>query len=436
MKVLWLCNMMLPQIAEQFHLPASNKEGWLAGLMDQILEDPWFQVDLAVAFPTEKELAGKVGSLAGKVTFYTFYEDVTKEDVYDPSLEATFQRMLNHFQPDVIHLFGTEFPHTLAMCRVVEDKRKLLLGIQGLCGEIADAYYAGLPEKVLNRRTFRDRLKKDSIKQQKEKFERRALNEQEAIWMAGNITGRTAWDHSRVEELHPGVPYFKMNETLRKPFYEGRWRRETCKDHSLLLSQGDYPLKGLHYVLLAMAKVRETYPDVSLTVTGNPIIRPKTTEGNLKISSYGLYIRDLIEELGLEKKVDFKGSVDAEGMKMQMTRCNAFICASAIENSPNSLGEAMLLGVPCITAYVGGIPSLFDKDKDGLAFEGYKEDTPEDLERVSSELAKAIIEMFSAKPEKLTMYSETARYHARQTHNPEHNLERLQQIYKSLDREE
>ena len=30
MKVLWVCNIMLPVIAEALHKEASNKEGWLS----------------------------------------------------------------------------------------------------------------------------------------------------------------------------------------------------------------------------------------------------------------------------------------------------------------------------------------------------------------------------------------------------------------------
>ena len=37
MRVLWLCNIMLPMIAEQLHIEASNKEGWLSGLADMML---------------------------------------------------------------------------------------------------------------------------------------------------------------------------------------------------------------------------------------------------------------------------------------------------------------------------------------------------------------------------------------------------------------
>ena len=45
-------------------------------------------------------------------------------------------------------------------------------------------------------------------------------------------------------------------------------------------------------------------------------------------------------------------------MVAELKRCNVFICPSSIENSPNSLGEAQLTGVPCIASYAGGIPDF------------------------------------------------------------------------------
>lgn len=45
-------------------------------------------------------------------------------------------------------------------------------------------------------------------------------------------------------------------------------------------------------------------------------------------------------------------------MITEYLNCNVFVCPSSIENSPNSLGEAQILGVPCIGSYAGGIPDM------------------------------------------------------------------------------
>jgi len=44
------------------------------------------------------------------------------------------------------------------------------------------------------------------------------------------------------------------------------------------------------------------------------------------------------------------------------------VLPSLIENSPNSLAEAMLLGVPSIAAYVGGVPDMVERDLSCLLY--------------------------------------------------------------------
>ena len=53
-------------------------------------------------------------------------------------------------------------------------------------------------------------------------------------------------------------------------------------------------------------------------------------------------------------------------MKQEYLNFNVFVCPSSIENSPNSLGEAQILGTPCIASYVGGIPDVMSGIEDNL----------------------------------------------------------------------
>ena len=54
-------------------------------------------------------------------------------------------------------------------------------------------------------------------------------NGEEAIGLAGNITGRTAWDRAVTTAWNPKAHYYTMNETLRASFYEGQWQPEHCE---------------------------------------------------------------------------------------------------------------------------------------------------------------------------------------------------------------
>ena len=207
MKVLWVCNIMLPVIAEALHKEASNKEGWLSGLLEQVAAENSSDLELAVAFPVpagtempwrlqiamprEKEdrehLQTNTDAETYNITCYGFHEDTVHPDRYQPLLEEELHRITEDFSPDVIHCFGTEYPHTLAVCRVFPHKEKILVGIQGICTLCAEAYFADMPESEIHKTTFRDLVKKDTLRSQQEKFARRGVMEREAIELAGNI---------------------------------------------------------------------------------------------------------------------------------------------------------------------------------------------------------------------------------------------------------
>ena len=455
MRILWLCNLILPAVAKELGLEASNKEGWVVGLAEKVLSnqkdnDMTFAIAAPIpdtALPSGEDLLEmEVDAWGGHAVFYGFREDTDNPHRYDAVLEGQMQRIVQRFQPQVVHCFGTEFPHTLAMCKSV-PARKLLVTIQGLCTEIAEVYEADLPKRVVQRLTFRDFLKKDGIAMQKEKFRLRGENEQKALQLAGNVGGRTAWDRAFAEKQNPKAQYFQLNETLRSDFYETIWDQKAAEPHSIFLSQGDYPLKGLHYVLLAMPQIMKEYPEARVYVAGIGITGYETLKQKLKISSYGKYLRELMHQYHLEDKIVYLGKLSGAEMKERYLKSSLFICPSAVENSPNSLGEAMLLGMPCVAANVGGIPSIFTDGKDGILFDGHHalekelssdtkaQEDGEALARISDHLATAVIEMWS-NPEREKEYCRNARARAMKNHDGLENYRRTMEVYAAIAGEE
>lgn len=435
MRVLWIVNNMLPMIAESLGVEASVKEGWITGLFSQIMANTAGNgIELTVAFPAAGELAEYDGDIEVKdlklpnmkfwltlegQTFRAcgFYENLRKPEKYDPKTEESLKKVIEKVNPDVIHVFGTEYPHCLATLNVAPNTKKVLVGLQGLCHAIAEVYEADLPKNIVRRSTFRDVLRNDNIKKQKNKYRKRGLNEIEALKKVTYVTGRTAWDREKVQAINPDIIYLGMNETLRSPFYTGKWYRNNCEEGVIFISQGDYPLKGLHYLLEAMPKVLKERPDAHIYIGGQNITRHETFKEKIKLSSYAKYLLKLIKQYGLEDKVTFLGSLTAEEMKAQYLRSSVFACPSKVENSPNSLGEAMLLGVPVVASRVGGIPDLITEDE-GILFEAGNVD----------ELADGIIKQLNGGTD-TDMMIRKARGHANYNHDPEVNYHTLLQIY-------
>lgn len=446
--------MMPAPIGEALQVPCSNKEGWVSAMCRRImLHTESNGYDFGICFPIpggqmprqeqipvqeqmprqgqlpvqeqmqSQEPLPVQGQLPGseRVHYYGFSENTAREETYDEALEKRMREIITDFMPDVLHCFGTEYGHTLAALRVFGNPEKSLVGLQGICYKIAEHYLDGIPDEIAKKNTLRDLLKSDNLVRQKEKMGIRGEREKECFCLTGNVTGRTSFDKESVKAVNPSATYHFMNETLRLPFYEGQWKFSECEEHSIFMSQGNYPVKGLHFVLAALPLLLERFPDTHLYVAGDNIIKDSFAE-KMKISSYGKYLMDLIHEGKLESHVTFLGQLTAVKMKDRMLKSHVFLSASTIENSPNSVGEAMLLGVPVVASEVGGVPDILRDGSEGLL---YTADN-------AGALNAAIGRVFTADATRLEAVCENARRTAKKRHDQDTNYVRLLEIYESL----
>ena len=164
----------------------------------------------------------------------------------------------------------------------------------------------------------------------------------------------------------------------------------------------------------------EKYPDTTVSVTGRSFL-DCSFKGKLRRNSYEAYLAALAKRYHLEDKLLFLGDLNARQMKQAFLDANVFVLSSAMENSPNALGEAMVLGLPCIASDVGGVRDMLDGEKEGYVFDSGDVDV----------LAEHIMAVF-AMEEKAAEMGLEARNHALRTHAPEKNLRDLMKIYERL----
>lgn len=220
MNILWICNLVPSLIAKKLHLPEHHLNGWINVLADVIEKDS--QHTLTILFPIDKKEQPLHGR-AGNIFYYSFYYNAVHPEQYESHQEIIFKKTLTTAKPNIIHIWGSEYPHTLAMLNVCEKEGMLgqtIISIQGLISVYAKHYYANLPEKIICRKSFRDFIRHDGILEQKRKFSIRGTHEINALQKAEHVIGRTDWDFACVKSINPSISYHHANEILRPCFYE------------------------------------------------------------------------------------------------------------------------------------------------------------------------------------------------------------------------
>jgi glycosyltransferase involved in cell wall biosynthesis len=111
----------------------------------------------------------------------------------------------------------------------------------------------------------------------------------------------------------------------------------------IVTNSSDVPLKGLYYLLQAVARVAEKRT-VRLVVVGTP----KENGG----------IARLIRRLGIGHLISFTGRISDEAFVHQYARAAMAVVASVYEGFGLPAGEAMACGVPVISTTGGALPEV------------------------------------------------------------------------------
>ena len=117
-----------------------------------------------------------------------------------------------------------------------------------------------------------------------------------------------------------------------------------------------------------MGMVVKKYPDVKLLIPGNPI-DCSTFKKRRKTLGYHRYLYNLIKKYGIQENVKYLGVLPTfDEMATQCKKCNVFVVPSYVENHSSSLIEAMIVGAPCISTYVGGVQNMTCNGENALIY--------------------------------------------------------------------
>ena len=112
----------------------------------------------------------------------------------------------------------------------------------------------------------------------------------------------------------------------------------------IVTNSSDVPLKGLYYLLHAVAEIAKKRRAISLVVVGTP----KKNGG----------ISRLIRRLGIGDLIVFTGSISDAEFVRQYARAAMAVVSSVYEGFGLPAGEAMACGVPVISTTGGALPEV------------------------------------------------------------------------------
>lgn len=417
MRILWITNRPTPDIAEYIGQPVRIGVGWLNEPSKQLSHICTF----GIVFPVTEDCGYKEGNVSN-ISYYAVPLNIGALKPDETKLKY-YEDIISKFNPDVIHIWGTEYVHSFLAVTASQNVGmldKVVISIQGLVSVIAKHFYGHIEGVRIKIPTFKNIYFKDSLVRQRRSFVARGKYERHCIEMVHHVIGRTDWDRACTTQINPEVNYHFCNETLRPLFYENQWKLGECEKHSLFVSQCQYPIKGLHHALEALSILVKRWPDVHLYTTGRDLLQDGIKK-RVFDREYERYLRHQIKLFHLEKNVTFLGSLDEEQICERFCKTHVFVSPSSIENSSNSIGEAMILGVPVVAADVGGVKNLMVHEEEGYIYQS----------DASYMLAYYISKIFE-NDNLAENISKKGQAHAKQIHDKEKNLKTLLEIYSQI----
>lgn len=360
MKILWIVNMLLPEIAEYLNTTTSASGTWMIDFSKKLSKENNIVLGIACVYGNKFQ---KI--TINKITYYLLPGNGRNMLFYTRKYEKIWANINEDFEPDIVHLHGTEYSHGLSYLRV-SPNIKSVVSLQGLLNRIKDVDFGEIsPFIYLCNRTKEENLHFNGVIESHFLNKKNAKYEKEILNRTLYVNGVNTWDISLAKAINPNLTAFKIEYNLRDEIYNAeKWDIDKIKRHSIFTNPGGTPLKGLHQLIKAVALIKERYPDIVIKIPGmseNGIVKVKT--------SYEKYLIKLIEKLGLKENVCFLGRQSASQIAENIQRANVVVIPSAIEGTSMILREAMYIGCPSIASFRGGMADYISDKHDGYLYD-------------------------------------------------------------------
>jgi len=359
-KVLWFVNVPFPPVdrALQTGRPFTGSGWWMAALLAAVRRAG--DIDIHVAWGHDGVYHAAVRLDASTTVeafpFWRYSQPSQDGRIGNASAEALnalasrypvgVDGVIDRVRPHVIHVHGTEGPAGLLLQR---HRLPTVVSIQGSVATWATRYWGshGWQTRIRHPRSVVNGML----------FAARGRREAQILRAATAVAGRTRWDERFCRSRAPQAVYYRAYECVRPEFLSVRRRPQSYRtEQQVLTVSSSQPYKGIDVAIAAIARMRASGRKVKLILAGSFSQR-----------GWGSEILNAVAAAG-PGAVEMTGYLSAAEIADRMVEADAFVLPSHIENSSNSLLEAMAAGMPCVAASVGGVPSMLRHGVEGLLF--------------------------------------------------------------------
>jgi len=319
--------------------------------------------------------------------------------------------VINDFSPNLVHVFGTEMGYGELLIGKFD---KVLFHLQGLVMPYTHVYFPnGFSKKeVIKNSGLMDILRGLTFYHNYITFKNKADREIRIMKKWKYFSGRTDWDRNYTALINPASTYFHCEELLRNSFFLSQWTAPSQPGSNVTIVIGTTINPNIYKGLDLIYKI--------LPLLENYTICWKIF-GLTANNSLNKMVKKILPITDEKKSINFYGHIDAENLIEELKTCHFFVHPSYIDNSPNSVCESMLLGMPVLSSSVGGVKSLIQNKENGFLFNPYDK----------YDLAGLLV--FLIKNYDLAILAASkARLTAMQRHSPNEIIKTLNNIYTSI----
>jgi glycosyltransferase involved in cell wall biosynthesis len=268
-------------------------------------------------------------------------------------------QVIDSYKPNIIHVFGTE------NCFInIKNYTKIpvVFHLQGLVTPLVLNFFPPNTSQMsilLSKYFFFQNLLSTSPFFQYKKWINQAKLEKSILKDSKYISGRTNWDSTISKMLSSDSKYFHIDEVLRDEFYLAKMKElksEYTRTIKIASTISPSLYKGIDVIFLTLKHLNDFYN----------IRFEWTVIGVSDNSSIVKYFKNKLLSRSFNSSLFLVGKKNASEIVDILNISDLYVHPSRFENSPNSICEAQLIGLPVIAFDTGGISSLILQRETGV----------------------------------------------------------------------